>query len=88
MSDWHNEFRKALYWGAWRVKPDLSTEEKAEAFEVVMPLMLRATRAAGAANGPVPWGVATLRMVQDVFVRYCEFTPEVYEELREQGHDV
>ena len=33
MSDWHNEFRKALYWGAWRVKPDLSTEEKAEAFE-------------------------------------------------------
>ena len=88
MSDWHKEFRKALSWGAWRIKPDLSVEEKAEAFEVVMPLMLRATNAAWAADGPVPWGVDLLFAVQDVFVRYCEITPEVYEELREQGHDV
>ena len=88
MSDWHNEFAKALYWGAWRIKPDLSTEEKAEAFEVVMPLMVRATRASWALDGPIPWSVSLIAGVQDVFVRYCEITPEVYEELREQGHDV
>ena len=71
MSDWRKEFKKAMYWGAWRIKPDLSTEEKAKAFEVVMPLMMRATRAAwGLSDGPVPWGVDLLFAVQDVFIRY------------------